>query len=147
LRFDASAVRAAIEQADNDAAVRTFIEFAVAAELDDQELEELRNLAAARNGINKRTITGMLKGAQRQHAEQHAELERKRHVAERSDPRPLIEIPAIDAPWLPQMDVLNEALAADKPPTRDIDDVIAQVRKLPVPNTHAFTQTHSNTEE
>ena len=42
LRLDASAVRAAVERADSGAAVRTLIEFAVAADLDDQEL---RNFA------------------------------------------------------------------------------------------------------
>ena len=40
------------------------------------------------------------------------------------------------------MDVLNEvigAVVAAMPPARDIDDDAMQVRKLPVPDTHAFT--------
>jgi hypothetical protein len=148
LKLDASAVRSAVEQADKDAAVRTFIQLAVAADLDEQELEELRNLAAERTGTNKRTISNMFKAAQRKHAEAHAEQERKRCAAERSDPRPLIKIPTNDAPWLPQVEVLDGVLGGSpvaRPPARDIDGVITRARKLPVPKMHAFTD--SNQEE
>ncbi len=148
LKYDARAVRAAMEQADDDAVIRTFIKLAVAADLDKQEIEELGNLAKERTDTNKRTIMSMLKAAKEQHAEERAEQERERYFAEHSDPRPSIKAPFPDAPWLPEMDVINDVLAAAKPPpTRDIDGVIAQVRKLPIPNTHAFTQTDANTEE
>jgi hypothetical protein len=150
LKRDADAVRAAVEQADKDAVVRTFIALAVAADLDEQEIEELRNLAAERSGTNKRPITAMLKVARRQHAEERAEQERERRLAERSDPRPLINVPAIDAPWLPEMRTLDGVLGgstATRPPTRDIDGVAARARRLPVPNMHAFTGTNADQEE
>jgi hypothetical protein len=147
LEQDAGAVRTAMEQADNAAVVRTFIQLAAAADLDEQETEELRNLAAERSGTNKRTIATMLKAEQRKRAERRAEQERERRVSERSDPRPSIKVPALDAPWLPVMGVLNDVLAAANPPTRDMDGVISQVRKLPVPNMHAFTQIDANTGE
>jgi hypothetical protein len=66
---------------------------------------------------------------------------RNRRLAERRDPRPQIDTPAPDAPWLPQMDILNEVLArssAPEPPARDIDGVITQTCKRRVPDTHAF---------
>jgi hypothetical protein len=150
LKLDASAVQAAMEEADKNAVVSTLVELAVAADLDDQELEELRNLAAERTGTNKRTITTMLKAAQRKHAAEHAEQERKRRAAERSDPRPLIKIPANDAPWLPQVEVLDGVLGGSpvaRPPSRDIDGVATRARKLPVPNTHAFTDSNTDQEE
>ena len=47
-----------------------------------------------------------------------------------------------NAPWLPQMQVLNEVLGAStalEPPMRDIDGVVTQVRVRRVPNMHALT--------
>ena len=61
LKLNAAAVRAAMERADKEAVVQLFIELAVVADLDDEEIESLRNLAAEKSGINRRTITGMLK--------------------------------------------------------------------------------------
>ena len=65
------------------------------------------------------------------------------------DPRPLIRAPLTDEPWLPQMDVLNEvigAVVAIMPPVRNIDDDATRVRKLPVPNMHAFTDANEQKE-
>ena len=47
------------------------------------------------------------------------------------------------------MDVLNEVIGkvtAARPPARDIDGDAMRVRKLPVPNTHAFSQSEANVE-
>jgi hypothetical protein len=47
------------------------------------------------------------------------------------------------------MDVLNEVIGgviSTKPPSRDIDGDAMWVRKLPVPNTHAFSQSEVNVE-
>ena len=103
LKLDAAAVRAAIEQADEKVAAKTLVDLFVTADLDAQELEELRDLAHKRSKINKRTIDTMLKEAQQEHAAKRAKQERKRRAAERSDPRPQIYNPTVDAPWLPQM--------------------------------------------
>jgi hypothetical protein len=92
----------------------------------------------------------MLKAAQRQHADERAEQERERRFAARYDPRPLIKVPAIDAPWLPQMRTLDDVLGkstARRPPMRDIDGCITRARKLPVPNMHAFTDSNATREE
>jgi len=45
--------------------------------------------------------------------------------------------------------VLNEVIGkviAASPPSRDIDDDAMRVRKLPVPNTHAFSSSEVNVE-
>ena len=115
------------------------------ADLDAQELEELRDLAAKRSGAGKQTIKTMLKAAQQEHADQAGQAGAQRAVPP-SAPIPVrrFQIPTVDAPWLPQMQMLDEVLGsspAKRPPTRDIDDDITRARKLRVPNTHAFTKT------
>jgi hypothetical protein len=97
LKLNAATVQAAIERADEEAVVKLFIELAVTADLDDEELEMLRNLAAEKSGINRRTISGMLKVAFEKKAAHGAQEIRTRRLAERRDPRPLIEVPRFDA--------------------------------------------------
>jgi hypothetical protein len=143
LKLNATAVRAAIERANKEAVVTLFIELAVAADLDDEELEVLRNLAADKSGINRRTIMGMLKAALEKRAAQRAQEMRARRLAERQDPRPLIEVPRFDAPWLPQVGTINDVLGrstASEPPARDIDGVASRARKLALPELHAFAR-------
>jgi hypothetical protein len=58
--------------------------------------------------------------------------------------------PFPDEPWLPVMDVLNEVIGgviAARPPARDIDGDAMQMRKLPVPNMHAFIDANQEGED
>jgi hypothetical protein len=98
LKLNAAAVRAAMERADKEPVVKLFIELAVAADLDDEEIEDLRNLAAEKSGINRRTISGMLKAAFKKKDAQRVQEMKARRLAERRDPRPLIPVPRLDAP-------------------------------------------------
>ena len=87
--------------------------------------------------------------AQQKHNAQQAKETRHRQQAARRDPRPMIAAPFSDAPFLPVMDVLNDVVGkvtAAVPPLRDIDGITTGVRKLPVPNMHAFTQSEANAE-
>ena len=62
----------------------------------------------------------------------------------------MIAAPLLDAPFLPVMDVLNDVIGkviVAVPPLRDIDGVTTRVRKLPIPNMHAFTQSEVNVEQ
>jgi hypothetical protein len=143
LKLNAAAVRAAIERADKEAVVKLFIELAVAADLDEEEIEDLRNLAAKKSGINRRTVSGMLKAALEKKAAQRSQEVRARRLAERQDPRPLIGVPRFDAPWLPQVETINEVLGsstAPEPLTRDIDGAASRARKLALPGLHLFTR-------
>ena len=93
------------------------------------------------SGINLRAIDAALKAAQQQRVAQNAEAARASQAARGQDPRPYIQSPSPDDPWLPEMDVLNEVIGgviSAKPPSRDIDGDAMWVRKLPVPNMHAF---------
>jgi hypothetical protein len=149
LKSDAGAVRKAMEKMAKDEVVVTFATAVAAADLDAVELNELRQLAKQLSGVGLRVIDGALKAAQQQHAAQNARAARARAAARRQDPRPQIRSPFPDAPWLPQMAVLNEVfgkVTAARPPARDIDSDAIRVRKLPVPKMHAFTQSEVNVE-
>ena len=149
LKLDPTSVRKAMEKAAKDDVVATFTRLAAGADLDPVELAELRQLAKKLSGVGLRTIDDVLKSARQQQAAQNAEAARTRQAASRQDPRPQVRSPFPDEPWLPQMDVLNEVIGgviAARPPARDIDGAATQMRKLPVPNTHAFSQWEANVE-
>ena len=87
LKLDAAAVRAAMAAASDQDVVRTFVKFAIQADLSDEEIEALRNEAAKRSGIGKRTITRMLRTALHELAAERQREAQERKLAERSDPR------------------------------------------------------------
>jgi hypothetical protein len=149
LKHDAASVRKAVEKAAKHDVVATFTRLAASADVGPVELEELRQLAKKLSGIGLRAINVALKLAQQQRAHQDAKATRARQAARRQDRRPQIRAPLPDEPWLPQMDVLNKVVGkvtAASPPSRDIDDDAMRVRKLPVPNTHAFSASEANVE-
>jgi hypothetical protein len=141
LTYDAAAVRAAMDKADDSDLVKVFVEMSLLADIEDDELHGLKAEAARRSGRGKREIADQLKKAKKEHAYQQHKEERMRRQAQRTDPRPAIHAPAFDAPWLPVMATLNEVLGSStdpKPPARNIDGHVVSARKLPVPRTHAF---------
>ncbi len=142
LKLDVASVEAALNKAPASEVAAAFVRLALAAELDADELEHLRDLASQRAGVGKRAIERKLKAARQELATRRAQEERNRRAAERRDPRPQIEAPEPNAPWLPQMQVLNDVLGASRaaePPMRDIDGVFAQVRVRRIPNMHALS--------
>jgi hypothetical protein len=150
LKLDAGAVETALNKAPANEVAAVFVRLALAAELGADELEHLRDLTSQRAGLGKRAIERKLKAALQERASQRAQAERDRRAAERRDPRPQIRAPQSDAPWLPEVDVLNEVLGhspAPEPPARDVDGVMVHVRVRRVPNMHALTQEGSNNEE
>jgi hypothetical protein len=149
LKHDAASVRTAMEKAAKEDVVTTFVRLAVIADLDPVELAGLRQLAKDLSGIGPRAIAAALKLAQQRQAEQDAKATRARQAARRQDPRPQIRAPLPDEPFLPVMAVLNDVIGKvnmDTPPSRDIDDDAMRVRKLPVPNMHAFSSSEVNVE-
>src|SRR5262249_9495059 len=140
LKLDATAVEMILSKVPANDVADAFVHYALAAELGADELERLRDLVSQRAGVGKRAIERKLKSARLEQANQLAKEERDRRTAERQDPRPQIAAPAPDAPWIPQMDVLNEVLGHSpdpEPPSRDIDGVVVSVRVRRVPNMHA----------
>ena len=142
LKYDAGAVRKAMEKVAKGDVVSVFTSLAAGADIDAVELEALRQLAKELSGAGLRAINAMLKAAQKQHAARQAQAAWAQHATLRQDPRPLIRAPFPNDPWLPQMDVLNEVIGAEAavmPPVRNIDADATRMRKLPVANMHAFT--------
>jgi transposase len=145
LKHDAAGVRAAMEKAAKADVVATFARLAASADLDEVELADLRQLTKKLSGVGLGVIDTALRSARQQQAKQKAMAARAR----RQDPRPRIWSPISDDPFLPVMDTLNEVIGkviAASPPSRDIDDDAMRVRKLPVPNMHAFSSSEVNIE-
>src|SRR5262249_22612285 len=101
VRLDATTVRPAIENARKDDVVKLFFDFVVVADLDPIEIDALLRLIAEKTGIKLRPLQAKLKEVQTERAALRAKAARAKRLAARKDPRPAIDIPAYDAPWLP----------------------------------------------
>jgi hypothetical protein len=150
LKYDYRSVAAALNKASAEEVAEVFVRYVLSGDLGEDEIERLRILASQIGGIGKRFLAALLKQARKEQTARRRQEERQQHLADRRDPRPQIPAPAPDAPWLPQMAVLNDMLGAatePEPPMRDIDGVIARVRVRRTPNMHAFTAFGANEEE
>ena len=150
LKLDARAVRAALEAAPRDEVVRKFVELVLLADLDPVDLEQLLGLVSERSGLGTRVVARTLKAARAKAAADQAEHEHKRRQAARIDPRPEIPAPAIDAPWLPQMLLLDDVLGNQEvaePPMRNIDGMLSQCRMREPNAMHAFGHGMANGED
>jgi hypothetical protein len=150
LKLECRAAKAVLERATREEAAETFVRLVLAGDLDEDEVEELRNIAHEISRINKRTLDAKLKAARQKAAGNKARQEDERRLAERQDPRPQIRAPRADAPWNPEMDVLNQVLSKitePEPPMRNIDGVVVQVRIRPTLNMHIFSALGANNEE
>jgi hypothetical protein len=151
LRHDAEAVRRAIDNASPEQVTDVFVRHALNADLDPIALGTLLGRAADRaGGISKRAIGQKLKATREQDQKAREREEDDRRAAERRDPRPQIPAPGKNAPWLPQMDVINEVLSASRavePPMRDLNGHVVQVRNRWVQNLHLLTASGANQEE
>jgi hypothetical protein len=116
VQLDAAAVRAAMAAAGDQDVVETFVKLVTQAGLNDGEIE-LLNEAAKRSGTSRRTVTKMLRTAQHELAAERQREAEQRALAERNDPRPRIDVPAANAPWLLVMSILEEVIG---PAPRDI---------------------------
>jgi hypothetical protein len=150
LRRDYRAIEAALKKSPPDNVAGLFVHLVLDAELDCIELERLRNLASKLSGTNRRSLDTLLKRAREERLAARAKEERERRIAERLDQRPQLPAPPHDAPWLLQMEVLNQVLGKvnqSEPPMRDIGGVLAAVHVRRVGNMHAFTSLGANQEE
>jgi hypothetical protein len=139
LRYDAAAVRRAIEGASDP--VATLAQLVVLADLDAVELKQLIDAAAQRARVGVKTVTAKVNETMAAHKQQAAREARERRLAARNDPRPQLPSPPQDAPWQPQIQNINEVLAqvtSASQPQRDIEGSITHDCKFPVPGTHPF---------
>jgi hypothetical protein len=65
LKLDFPAAKAGLRKVGKEEAADALVQFALGADLDDDEVEELRNIASEKTGINKRTLDRKIKSAPR----------------------------------------------------------------------------------
>jgi hypothetical protein len=147
LKYDAKSAGEIIDSTPPDQVADAFVQIVVIADLEPDEVETLRNKVAAAAGVTKRSLDRKLKEARQGHTSKRRAEERERKAAERTDHRPQIAAPESDAPWLPQMEVLNDVLGnvkAPEPPMRDIEGFVTSVRVKRVPGMHLLTSDTAN---
>ncbi|MFO1099288.1 MAG: hypothetical protein U1E81_13720 [Xanthobacteraceae bacterium] len=110
LKYDAAAVRAAIEAAAKDDAFKIFTKFFRHAALDAVEQEQLRALVAKHAGVGAKVVSDALKAERAKAAADAARAEKERELAERTDPRPQLARPRSDAPWGDVTSIIDEVL-------------------------------------
>lgn len=150
LKRDARAALAVVEQVPVAEVAATAVKLAATADLNAAEVEQLRDLVAKRSGIGKREVNKMFAEAQKEHTRQRIEDARKQRAAERRDARPAVDVPAADAPWLPQAAVVEDALSQSPdthPPMRDIDAYATETSLRRVLGTNAFGSDSANAME
>jgi hypothetical protein len=143
LKHDAAAVQAILYAApQNSGTIGMLIRHILTADLDAVEIEELIAIASRLTGTGIRVIKGMLKATRKAQAEKEEEEKCRQRKAARNDPRPCVNAPAQNAPWLPEMGIYDEILCAvtdDIPPSRHADDELNCARCTVFPGTHAFS--------
>ena len=147
LKHGAPEIEAMLAEAKDDQVVEMFVRLAIGGDIPAPDMERLRDLVAERARIGKRTNARAIEAARSEQVAQQRKAERERRAAERRDTRPQIPSPAPDAPWLPQMEVLNDILGsapAPEPPMRDVGGCIVQVRLRRAPDMHALTALGTN---
>jgi hypothetical protein len=138
LQHSAMTVAATLAGAEPAGIVETFVGLALSADLSPEEAMSLCDQVAAKGGVGKRLVNSSLKAAQKNQTKERA---REQQAARAAD------APAPDAPWLPVMSILNEALGSvtdPEPPMRDREGFVTQVTVRSVPNTHALSSTETN---
>jgi hypothetical protein len=150
LRYDARALEALLVAATPEKTAEVFIAAALNADLNDAQSDALKAQVVQKSGVGKQALNASIKAAKRDLDAQTAKEARNKRAAERRDARPQIWVPHVDAPWLPQMDVINGILGTStsaEPPMRDLEGIVTQVRVRRVPNMHALTSCSSNQDE
>jgi hypothetical protein len=143
LRYDATAVQAALGQAKDNEVLNALLRLDAQAEINEVELERLVRYARKRTGHGIRVITRTLQEARKQRRARQVHDQHERRLAERNDPRPQLSCPPVDSPWIPVMQAINEVIAAAPRPEqtrRDINGTTSRCRRIAIPNTHAFTR-------
>lgn len=149
LKHDAADVERTLEGFADANVAAGFVRLLVQSDVSAPDEERLRKIAAKRGMVGVRALDRDLKQARKAQEAREKDERQHRAEAERSDPRPRIPCPDADAPWLEQMQVLNDVLGgstAAEPPMRDSDGYLVTVRLRRPPNMHALTSQGANAE-
>ncbi len=150
LKHDAVSVEAAILAADPNDAANVLVRMLLAADLEADSEQRLRDLATARSKVKARPLGAKIRAAREEHARQQAASEQEYAAATRLDRRVRLAVPAPDAERLPVLQSLDEVLSAvnqDEPPMRDLDGQPVEVRTRPPMTLHELTPGGANQHE
>jgi hypothetical protein len=150
LKHAASAIEAVLLNTPDDQLIWTFVQLAVAGDLDPSEQQILRDSVAKRSGINKRTIDQSIAKARKERDAKWRQDQDNQQAAERRDPRPRIKVPPGDDPWLTQVGVVEEVQGSSRaaePPGRDVEGERARLRMRAFPRLHLLSTTDNNPDQ
>lgn len=147
LKYNAVDLRATLDGVPDDRVVAAFLDLLPRADLTAPDLELIRNEVSKRGDIGKRALSQAIAATRTARAAQDHDERQARATTNRQDPRPQVPNPVPDAPWLPQMQVLNDVLGrvtAPEPPMRDGNGHVVQVRLRRAPSMHTLTAESAN---
>jgi hypothetical protein len=150
LKYDARSIAAALMAASVDGLAELFVNFVLAGDLDEDEVERLRDVVSNRTGIGKRALNAKLKRGRQEDAARLAGEERERRLAERTDPRPRLAAPLPDAERLPILTAVDDVLAGlqeSEPPMRDAEGCPTEVRCRAPIMLYALSETENDPNE
>jgi hypothetical protein len=131
LKVDFDTAIALMKATSPDRAGKLFVQLVLGGDLGEDEIEQLRDLASRIADVGKRSLDQRLKRVRQEQKVACAREESSARLAERRDPRLQVDAPTPEAPWLPQMQLLNDVLsrvASDEPPSRDDSGYLVEVR-------------------
>jgi hypothetical protein len=149
LKYDAASIAAFVAKATDTEAINVLARLVANGDVDDHDLDQLVEALVLRVKVGKMIIKRAVANARKGQARQRHQAEQDRHAAERTDPRPRLEAPLGDAPYLPVIEVLNDvhgASTADEPPMRDRDYSYVRVHLRRSHSMHALTVDGANQE-
>ena len=144
LQLDYHAAEILLARATPGEASDLFVRCVLYGDLGEDEIEQLRDRASKITGAGKRSLDAKLRRTRKEYAGRQAEEQRNQRIAERRDPRPQIPLPAPDAEWLPQMQVLNDVLRNAPTAMRNTALFTAQVHTRHIPSLHLLTTQEVN---
>ncbi len=150
LKFDAYAAQTALTKLAAADVPDAFVRLVLAADLDEVEIEELRNATHQISGIGKRALDAKLNRARQEQSEDHARAERQRRSVERQDLRVRLGAPLVDAERVPVMLSIDDVLGNQRgpePPMRDAEGRPADARCRTPIMLHEMLSVEANTGE
>jgi hypothetical protein len=150
LRYDKSAIEAALRAADKADVRDTLVRLIVLADLTQSDEQDLKALASELCGAKARPLSQQIKEAREKQRKQRAAEERQKRAATRTDKRIQLPVPHPDAERTPVLKTLDEVLTAvegPQPPMRNIEGWPVEIRCRPPSKLHELTSSGANQNE
>jgi hypothetical protein len=150
IKHDAASIVVAIAAASEAEAADVLVELVNGADINPAEEEDLRDLASSRSKKGKGVIKARIKAAKEEQRKYRADEEKAWREARRTDPRPRLLAPRLNAERIPVLMTVDEVLSdivAEQPPMRNAEGVPIEARCRRPVFLHDFLQDTANYEE